>query len=292
MADPKPEATLENILLDFKQLFRGAEVSDDMPKLLRVISKQANVPLQEDQLLAMAFDAACIREDYFDQIFEKYLSKEQLENVCLKVAKEAGTCGDSNVFQHFYSKLTNKAAIDDYQFARYATCAGEKGLYAGWKYFAGRIKSKANKTKAKDNEDMRKFAYCAAGKEYRWEDCIAFLKEIRNVKLRQVTAADLVLSAARKENNIHKEKTLEILNLANKNYREDLAFIVADIIGNHGHGGYCFKKFYDMIKDPKKKAVIGARLMTYARKGEDVATSEMFLDLAGHGDLKYAWFGQ
>ncbi|MCX6774889.1 MAG: hypothetical protein NTY99_02245, partial [DPANN group archaeon] len=132
MAESKPEPTIENILLDFKGLFRGAEISDDVPKLLRVISKQANVPLQENQLLAMAFDAACVREDYFDKIFEKYLSKEQLENVCLNVAKEAGTCGDGNVFQHFYSKLTNKAAIDDYQFARYATCAGEKGVHTDW----------------------------------------------------------------------------------------------------------------------------------------------------------------
>jgi hypothetical protein len=32
--------------------------------------------------------------------------------------------------------------------------------------------------------------------------------------------------------------------------------------------------------------------MNYAKRGQDVATSEMFLKLAGHEDLKYAWYGQ
>ncbi|MCX6774651.1 MAG: hypothetical protein NTY99_01010, partial [DPANN group archaeon] len=121
---------------------------------------------------------------------------------------------------------------------------------------------------------------------------IAFLKEMRNIKQREKLAAELVLDAARNENNVHLEETYNLLKLVNKSDKENLAFVIADIIGNSGNGAYCFDKFYNQIKDPSKKNTLSLRFFSYAKKAQDHGTAVMFLKKAGKEDLKYAWYGQ
>ena len=295
MPELKPEPTLENLLLDFSAFISGnIEYSGNRSKLeiLKEISKHAKIPVSEANLSDMAFEAAKANKDSL-AVFEKYFSKKQLNSICTKLAEEAGKYGDSNLFQHFYNKLSGKKAIRDDQLSDYAFSAGENGSYDDWLYFKNLIKSTTTKKSVRKDENLVKFAESAAANKdhYKWNSCVSFLKEMRNVKLRQGLVRDFVLRAARNENHIHLEQTYNLFNLSNKNDREDLAFLLADIIGSRGFGSG-FEKLYNTIKDPKKKLIIDSRLMTYAGKSEDHGDCVMFLRLAGKEHLKYEWFCQ
>jgi len=295
MTEPKPEPTLENLLLDFSKFISGnIEYGANRSKLeiLKQISMHAKITVSKEDLASMAFEAAKANKDSL-AVFEKYFSKKQLDEVCIKLAKEVGQYGKSHLFQHFYNKLSDKRAIDDNHISGYALSAGENGSYDDWLYFKNLIRSTATKKSVRKDENLVKFAESAAADRdhYKWNSCVSFLKEMRNVKLRQGLVRDFVLRAARNENHIHLEQTYNLFNLSNKNDREDLAFLLADIIGSRGFGSG-FEKLYNTIKDPKKKLIIDSRLMTYAGKSEDHGDCVMFLRLAGKEHLKYEWFCQ